>query len=215
MMDLYQRNQKQRDFFNEKIASYDQVHATYMETKKALAENLDKDTKRILDLGAGTGLELLPLFAMYPDSFVTVIDISENMLDELSKRDFANRVTTICGDFFEVAFGSNYDAVISTSALHHFKPNEKAILYKKIFDCLREKGLFINCDKISLNQEAQDYSLYELEHNIENYKHIDTPLTIDNEMAILAKVGFVDMCSSKVDKEDYRLIKARKKIKPL
>ena len=210
-MNLQERNQKQRAFFNEKIDSYDQVHETYMETKKALAENLDKNTKYILDLGAGTGLELIYLFEIYPNALVTVVDISENMLDELSKRAFANRITTICGDFFEVDFGNDYDAVISTSALHHFKPEEKSILYKKIFDCLRENGLFVNCDKISLDQESQDHSLYELEHNIENYKHIDTPLTVENEMAILEKVGFVDICSFEVDKADYNLIKARKR----
>ena len=33
-MNLYERNQKQRAFFNEKIDTYDQVHETYMETKK-------------------------------------------------------------------------------------------------------------------------------------------------------------------------------------
>ncbi len=209
-MNLYNRNQKQRNFFNEKIDSYDQVHETFMETKKMLAESLDKDTKRILDLGAGTGLELIHLFEMYPEASVTVIDISENMLNELSKRDFANRVTTICGDFFEVDFGKNFDAVISTSALHHFKPEEKLILYKKIFDCLKDRGLFVNCDKISVSQEAQDNSFYELEHNIDNYKHIDTPLTTENENNILEKVGFSDITSKETDRSDYSLIKCRK-----
>ncbi len=209
-MNLYGRNQKQRNFFNEKIDTYDQVHEDFMETKKMLAESLDKDTKKILDLGAGTGLELIHLFEIYPDASVTVVDISENMLNELSKREFANHVTTICGDFFEVDFGENYDAVISTSALHHFKPEEKVILYKKIFDCLKVGGLFINCDKISINQEAEDSSFYELEHNIDNYKHIDTPLTIANEIKILGKVSFVDISSSETDRKDYSLIKSRK-----
>lgn len=211
-MNLYERNQKQRTFFNEKIDSYDQVHETYMETKKMLAESLDKDTKRILDLGAGTGLELIHLFEMFSDASVTVVDISENMLNELSKRDFANHVTTVCGDFFEVDFGNNYDAVISTSALHHFKPEEKITLYKKIFDCLKANGLFVNCDKISLSQEDQDHSMHELENNIDNYKHIDTPLTVDNEISILEQVGFIDISSSEVDKGDYSLIKARKRM---
>ncbi len=100
-MNLYGRNQKQRNFFNEKIDTYDQVHEDFMETKKMLAESLDKDTKKILDLGAGTGLELIHLFEMYPDASVTGVDISENMLNELSKREFANHVKTICGDFLK------------------------------------------------------------------------------------------------------------------
>lgn len=209
-MNLYERNQKQRAFFNEKIDSYDDVHNTYMETKKTLADNLDKDAKKILDLGAGTGLELIHLFELFPSAEVTVIDITENMLEKLKKRSFANHVSTICGDFFEVEFGENYDAVISTSALHHFKYEEKLKLYKKILECLKENGQFINCDKIAQTQEIEEHQLYELENNIENHNHIDTPLTVEHEIEVLKRVGFIEITSSNVDKEDYSLIKARK-----
>ena len=211
MMNLYERNQKQRTFFNEKIKEYDESHQSFMDTKKVLADNLEKDIKKILDLGAGTGLELIHLFKLYPNVEVTVIDITENMLSELKKRSFAHNVTTICGDFFEVEFGENYDAVISTSALHHFKKEEKLKLYKKILNCLKENGQFINCDKIALTKEIEEHQLYELEHNIDNYKHIDTPLTVEHEIDILKRVGFKKIESSTVDKEDYQLIKARKK----
>ena len=209
-MNLYERNQKQRTFFNEKIDSYDDVHSTYMETKKTLGNSLDKNVKKIIDLGAGTGLELIHVFELYPSAKVTVIDITENMLEELKKRSFADHVTTICGDFFEVEFGENFDAVISTSALHHFKKEEKIKLYKKIYDCLKENGQFINCDKIALTQEIEDKQLYELDHNIQNYKHIDTPLTVEHEIEILKKVGFQDVSANYVDKDDYRLIKAKR-----
>ena len=43
--------------------SYDDVHSTYMETEKILADNLALDVKKFLDLGAE----------------VTVIDITEIM----------------------------------------------------------------------------------------------------------------------------------------
>lgn len=51
-MDLYNRNQKQRTFFNEKIDTYDDVHSTYLLTKKELTDSLDSNAKKILDLGA-------------------------------------------------------------------------------------------------------------------------------------------------------------------
>lgn len=209
-MNLYERNQKVRAFFNEKIDTYDDVHKEFMQTKTVLADNLDKDVKRILDLGAGTGLELIHLFELFPEAEVTVIDITENMLHKLKQRSFASRVTTICGDFFEVPFGENYDAVISTSALHHFKKEEKMKLYKKVFECLRNNGKFINCDYIALTQEIENEQLYELEHNIDDDKHIDIPLTVASELEILKSVGFQEITSSNVDKESYSLIKARK-----
>ena len=209
-MNLYERNQKQRSFFNMKINEYDASHQKFMKTKKEIGDNLDKGTKKILDLGAGTGLELIHLFELFPDAEVTVVDISEKMLEELRKRNFSDHVITICGDFFDVKFGDNYDAVISTSALHHFKYEEKNRLYKKIYDCLKENGQFINCDRIALTKEFEEHQLYELEHNIENYKHIDTPLTVEHEIEILKKAGFKEINSSNVDKEDYSLIKGRK-----
>ena len=82
-MNLYERNQKVRNFFNEKIDTYDDVHSEYMKTKNSLGDNLDKETKKVLDLGAGTGLELIPLFERFKDIDVTAIDITKPMLEEL------------------------------------------------------------------------------------------------------------------------------------
>ncbi len=211
-MNLQERNQKVRNFFNEKIDSYDDVHSTFMITKNAITDSLDKGAKRILDLGAGTGLELIYLFECFPEAEVTVIDITENMLAKLKTRSFADHVTTICGDFFEVDFGEEYDAVISTSALHHFKSKEKRFLYQKIYNCLKENGQFLNSDYIALTQEIEDRQLYELEHNFDQHKHIDIPLTVEHELELLSLVGFQDISTESVDKENYSLIKARKKV---
>ena len=209
-MNLHERNQKVRSFFNEKIDTYDDVHSTFINTKNAITDNLDKETKRILDLGAGTGLELIYLFEKYPDADVTVIDITENMINKLKQRNFSNHITTILGDFFEVEFGNDYDAVISTSALHHFKKEEKEILYKKIYDCLKTNGQFINSDRIAQTEEFENNQLFELDHKFDDFKHIDIPLTIDHEKELLKKVGFEEIESQDVDIEDYSLIKARK-----
>lgn len=102
-----------------------------MNTKKSLTDNMPNDVKNILDLGAGTGLELIELFNKYPNLKVKAIDISEKMLERLSERPFVSKVEVVCGDFFEVEFGENYDVVISTSALHHFIKDYKYVLYKK------------------------------------------------------------------------------------
>ena len=209
-MTLEERNQKVRAFFNGKIDTYEDVHSEYMKTKVLLAESLEKDAKKILDLGGGTGLELIHLFELFPDAQVTVIDITENMLEKLKTRDFADRVTTICGDFFEVPFGENYDAVITTSAFHHFKKDEKIRLLKKILECLKPGGQFINCDLIALTSEEEAEQLVELENNIDDTKHIDTPLTIENEIDALQKSGFKQTSSSNGGKENYGLFIARK-----
>lgn len=209
-MTLEERNQKVRAFFNGKIDTYDDVHSEYMKTKVLLAESLDKNAKKILDLGGGTGLELIHLFELFPQAQITVIDITENMLEKLKTRDFADRVTTICGDFFEVPFGADFDAVITTSAFHHFKKNEKIWLLKKIKDSLKDGGQFINCDLIALTSEEEAEQLVELENNTDDTKHIDIPLTIENEIDALEKAGFTQITSSNGGKENYGLFVARK-----
>ena len=209
-MTLEERNQKVRKFFNGKIDSYDDVHSEYMKTKVLLADNLDKSAKKILDLGGGTGLELIHLFELFPEAEVTVIDITENMLEKLKTRNFAGKVKTICGDFFEVPFGEDFDAVITTSAFHHFKKNEKIQLLKKILECLKDGGQFINCDLIAMTAEEEAAQLVELENNTDDSKHIDTPLTIENEIDALEKSGFKQISSSNGGKENYGLFVARK-----
>lgn len=211
-MNIKTRGNEMRNFFNNKIDSYDKSHEEYMDTKKALVDAIDKDVNRVLDLGAGTGLELIYLFKKYPKAKVTVVDITENMLKELMKRDFANNVTCICGDFFEVDFGSDYDVVISTSALHHFSEEDKLKLYKKILNCLKEKGKFINCDKICMSQEEQDCCFREYQENPNKYAHMDTPLTKENECKILNEVGFnsVEVLKDDNVRDNYALIRGVK-----
>jgi tRNA (cmo5U34)-methyltransferase len=132
------------------------------------------------------------------------------MLEKLKQRSFASKVETICGDFFDVSFGEGYDAVISTSALHHFLKETKLKLYRKIYDSLNPNGEFINSDKVASSEEEElacieDYNLHKDER-----AHIDTPLSIDNEIEILQEAGFKDIEVLETEKDNYRLIKAKK-----
>lgn len=209
-MDIKFNGEKNREFFNNKIDEYDISHKSFMNTKKELTDNLPDDVKNILDLGAGTGLELIELFKRFPDVKITAVDISENMLEKLKEREFGSKVKTICGNFFDVDFGNNYDAVISTSALHHFLITDKLELYKKIYNSLKDGGIFLNSDKIvGTNQEELDAVEFYNE-NINNRPHIDTPLSIEHEVEILEKAGFKNISVSNVEKDNYRLFKSDK-----
>lgn len=210
-MDIKLNAEKNRAFFNQKIEEYDLVHESFMNTKNALTYNLPDTVTNILDLGAGTGLELIELFKRFPNVKVTAIDVSEKMLEKLTEREFGCNVKTICGNFFDVDFGSNYDAVISTSALHHFLKNDKLVLYKKIYDCLNPEGVFLNSDKI-VNTNQEEIEAIEFYNKYINDKpHIDTPLSIEHEIEILKDSLFEDVLYLPVEKENYRLFKSYKK----
>ena len=209
-MDLKKNGEKNKEFFNYKVNEYDISHESFMNTKKELTDNLPTGVNKILDLGAGTGLELIELFKRYPNANVTAVDISEKMLGKLKEREFGNKVNIICGNFFDVDFGNNYDAVISTSALHHFLKKDKLILYKKIYNSLKDGSIFLNSDKIvETNQEELD-AIEFYNNNINNRPHIDTPLSIEHEIEILEQAGFKNIKVSEVEKDNYRLFKAYK-----
>ena len=211
-MDLKKRAENMRAFFNSKAAedAYDCVHIKMMNSKEPITKALPENTKRVLDLGGGTGLELIPLFERFPDACVTVVDVAEEMLAQLRKRPFADRIDAVCGDFFEVEFGNNFDAVISTSALHHFTEEDKIRLFEKALNSLRPGGMLINSDKCVDTQEEQDYGFRELEEEPNKYKHMDTPLTPENECKVLRMAGFVNVSAERIDESDYYIISAVK-----
>jgi tRNA (cmo5U34)-methyltransferase len=212
-MDLVKNTEKNRDFFDGKKDGYDNVHKQFMPTKELLAKNLPSDAKKIVDLGVGTGLELTSILDKIPDAKIRGIDISSGMLEKLKEKNLSDNLELVCGDFFKEDYGINNDAVVSTSALHHFTKEDKLRLYKKIFESLKENGVFINSDKIVFNDEEEKDQLrkYEMFLDDEKYPHIDTPLTVEHEEEILKEAGFTDISVSETDIDEYRLFKAYKR----
>ena len=208
-MELEKRNSTLRDFFNEKADGYDDVHALLMDTKDALVDAVPEDAKNILDIGVGTGLELIGLFKKLPDARVTGIDMCENMLAILRTRPFADKVSIVQGDFFAVDYGSEYDVVISSSALHHFSAEDKLGLYKKIFASLRPGGEFINSDCIA-NTETEERDAFEAYVRADATEHVDTPLCRAKEEMLLRKAGFEILSVTDLANPIYKLIVARK-----
>lgn len=207
-MELNIRNEENKEFFDEKASGYDEVHKPLMSTKKKLIEAIDNEPKNVVDLGAGTGLELTYYFDKYPNTRVKAIDLSSEMLNKLRERSFADRVDIVCGDFFTVDFGKDVDVVMSTSALHHFLYADKIKLYKKIYDSLRDGGLFINSDYTAKDDEEEKRMIDDYEKKVN--RHNDTPLSLEHEIEILKMVGFKEVEVQQPDKESYKLFKARK-----
>lgn len=209
-MDLNKRAQEMNEFFNKVVEiNYDEKHSARIETKEKVVEFLPKDPKKIIDLGAGTGLELIKLYKVYPNVHTTAIDISDGMLKKLKERNISDNITIVNKSFFDYDFGTENDAVISTQALHHFEPKDKVVLYKKAFDCLKENGVFINEDYFA-EDDAQEKQLFEDYRNLVRGEgmHYDTPLTLEHEIEVLKEAGFsqVEKCIG----DNYKILIARK-----
>lgn len=125
----------------------------YDEIEKQI--NICENSKNILVLGCGTGLEIERI---KHSAIVTAIDISSGMLAELKKKELYPQVTlnTICSSYFDVTFTeNNFDLVLSTYSFHHFTIQQKARLYSKIYNCLKVDGYFINGDTVCKDKDTE------------------------------------------------------------
>jgi len=197
--------EKMDDFFNSRVKIYDnhmlvdcELDEFYDEIAK-LVKSKNQNLK-LLDLGCGTGLELERLFVKYHDIQVTGIDIAAEMLKEFENKYKDKNINLICGSYFDVEFGGDFDVVLSTYSLHHFNETEKFALYKKVFDALKSGGIYIEGDYTVKTNEEQALYLSELirfkqEQNLsdDNFYHYDTPMTADNQIKLLESAGFANI----------------------
>lgn len=117
----------------------------------------------ILDIGAGTGLLSALMIQKFPDARLTLVDLSEAMLD-IARERFAERsdVHYITGDYSSVDFAGHYDLICSALSIHHLEHEEKRRLYKKCYDALNPGGMFVNADQVqgetvAINRRYMDY----------------------------------------------------------
>lgn len=190
------------DFFTARTEMYDEHMLTEVEGCKEgyekMASFVPDDTQTLLDLGCGTGLELEPVFTRIPRLKVMGIDLTKSMLDKLQEK-FSNKdINLVCGDYFQVPLGVNaFDCAVSFQTMHHFPKDKKLSLYKRLWDSLKDGGVYIECDYMVLTQQEEDHWFSEneklrKEQGIvgDEFYHYDTPCTVDNQIKLLKKAGF-------------------------
>jgi tRNA (cmo5U34)-methyltransferase len=106
-------------------------------------------SRKVLDIGAGTGLFTQFIYQERPDLHFTLVDISGDMLAVARERFAgASNVSYQTMDFSSEPITEKYDLIISALAIHHLEDDQKDELYQNIFDALNPGGLFINADQV-------------------------------------------------------------------
>lgn len=115
--------------------------------------------KRVLDLGAGTGLLSSMLLAAHPQVRLVLVDGAAPMLE---------RAQAALGDAVEAARVQDltgplpagpFCAVVSALAIHHLGDAAKAGLCARAFDVLAPGGAWVNAEQVAGDDAADDAAL--------------------------------------------------------
>ena len=191
------------EFFNARADIYDIQHIKNIDGGKKcyheVAQYVPSYTKKLLDLGCGTGLELESIFKKLPTVEVTCIDLADKMLEKLAEKYTGHSINLINGNYLVTDLGAQkYDSAVSIMSFHHFTHYQKLKLYSNILKSIKPNGVFIECDYMigSNDSNLEKHYLEEREKLQAQYKltgaiyHCDIPFTIEHEMALLKEAGF-------------------------
>jgi tRNA (cmo5U34)-methyltransferase len=107
------------------------------------------DVRRVLDLGAGTGLLAGFVHAAYPGARLTLVDGAAAMLDRARERVGDAAADLIVADLAEPLPAGPWDAVVSALAIHHLDDPGKRALFARVHDALRPGGVFVNAEQVA------------------------------------------------------------------
>jgi len=168
------------------------------------------DEFNVLDLGTGTGNVSRAVKEKFKNTNIDCIDIADKMIEmaKIKLADYDN-IRYYTGDFNEFEFEDNYDVIVSSLALHHIRTDdEKKEFYYKIYNSLKDGGIFINSDSVlGSNEKMQEiysekwkeFMLNNVpENEIENKwipqsKKEDYPVPITQHIKWMEETGFKDM----------------------
>ena len=128
----------------------------YINTTKLVVSNIAQP-KRVLDLGAGTGLLSWFWLQECPSSEFVLVDIANEMLDVARKR-FAGKdnVSYQVLDYIKELPSGRFDVIASALSIHHLEDDDKQTLFARIYDALPSGGLFVNYDQFCAGQPDMD-----------------------------------------------------------
>ncbi len=136
-----------------------QLLPRYDEMLEVITRCVSSTSRRILELGCGTGELSLKILNRFPNAQVIALDYSPRMLqfaeDKITAAGYQQHWTGTQADFGDWAdnpekfdIGSEFDACVSSLAIHHLQDEMKLKLFGRIAASLSKDGCFWNADPI-------------------------------------------------------------------
>lgn len=165
-----------------------------VEGEATLLEFVPAGANRILDIGSGGGRLLALVKAAVPEARFVALDFSPTMLETLQKLFRADSsVTVVAHDLDKtLPIMGQFDAVISSFAIHHLNHERKRSLYKEFFELLAPQGVFCNLEHVSSPSpklHAEFLRAIDCAEEDPSNKLLD----LETQLASLREIGFVDV----------------------
>jgi len=165
-----------------------------VEGEATLLEFVPAEARRILDIGSGGGRLLAVVKAARPRASYVALDFSPTMIETLQKLSAAeSSVTVVAHDLDEKlpAMGQ-FDAAISSFAIHHLVHKRKSALYEEIFDLLAPQGVFCNLEHVS-SPSALLHAGFLRAISCAEEDPSNKLIDVETQLAWLRAIGFVDV----------------------
>jgi len=157
--------------FNHKAETFDSPKNIFLANLvcQAVEKQIDLlSGKEILDFGGGTGLLALPLAKQAKS--VTLVDISEKMLEQAhlkaEKQEIRN-LQLLEQDLLANSLDQRFDLIIVSRVLHHM-PDLDATL-AMFHHHLKEKGQVLIADFVKTDTNHHGFELAELENKLDQF----------------------------------------------
>ena len=117
-----------------------------MELIAAAAAGVTPAARRALDVGCGGGNYALKLLQRFPGLEVTLLDLSDSMLERARERVTAagaGAVDTVQGDVRGFTPVGRYDVIVASAVLHHLREEgEWRQVFRRLYQALEPGGSF-------------------------------------------------------------------------
>lgn len=167
-----------------------------VEGEAALLEFLPPEATRILDLGSGAGRLLSLVKTARPAAQCLALDFSPTMLAAL-RGNFVNdaSVTIVSHDLAaSLPELGEFDAVISSFAIHHVTHPRKRDLYREVFNLLASGGVFCNLEHVASSTTRLHHQfLAKLDLMPEQEDPSNKLLDVETQLGWLREISFEDV----------------------
>ena len=157
--------------FNHKAETFDSPKNIFLANLvcQAIEKQIDVlSNKEILDFGGGTGLLSLPLAKQA--EFVTLVDISEKMLEQArlkAERQDIKNIRFLEQDLLKNPLEQEFDLIVVSRVLHHMPDLDAAL--SLFHQHLKEDGQLLLADFTKTEANHHGFELPELENKLAQF----------------------------------------------